>query len=375
MIYDKMQAMERKIIAIIGPTASGKTGIGVRLAKELNGEIVSADSRQVFRGLNLGTGKDGEPCGARQLPITNKSQRLPFGAITSKLPINNITIEQLRPHLRYIDNIPQWIIDVANPEEEFNLFKYLELARAAIEDIFSRGKTPIIVGGTGLYVQALIEGFQLKQIQNSKFKIQNYGAPTSRGGLSREQLSNFTIEQLNDILEKIDAEAFAKVDRKNPHRLIRAIERAQEGVTMTKVRPNFEVLQIGIDWPRDVLHERIDKRVDERFADGMLEEIAGLLNRGVDPKWLIGLGLEYRVITEYLLNCHFDSVQPAEKSYAEDLSAIARDDKKFELMKQVLKLRIRQFAKRQMTWFRRFPEIVWENDCDKIIKMAKKFLR
>jgi len=312
----------RKIVAIVGPTASGKTAVAVKLAKKFNGEIVSADSRQVYRGLDIGTAKDGVPNQEWIAKKTNHEKENVISTEVEKSPnkrsldcARDDTLEYLRKYLRHIDNIPQWMIDVCEPEEKFTLFDYLPLARAAIEDIFSRNKLPIIVGGTGLYIQALIEGFQLKkqetrnkkqeklQIQNnksqinSKFKIQNSKL------YSREQLENKSIDQLQKILIKIYPKALSVLnDLKNPHRLIRAIEKVQAGEIVTKIKPDFEVLQIGLKWPKEVLNERIDKRVDQRFEQGMLGEIIGLLKSGVSSEWLIGLGLEYKIITDFVIS-------------------------------------------------------------------------
>ena len=329
-----MKNIKRKIIVIVGPTASGKTEIGVKLAKAVNGEIVSADSRQIFRGLDIGTGKD------------------------------LFEYEEIKYHL----------IDICDPGENFNLFKYLELSRSAIEDIFSRGKTPIIVGGTGLYIQALIQGFQLKPIQNSKFKIQNESRPSTRD-YSREQLNHLTMEDLQDVLKSIDLNVYKNLaDKKNPHRLIRAIEKAQSGEIVTKVKPDFEALQIGLDWSRGALNERIDKRVDDRFRQGMMEEVVDLLKSGVDPVWLMKLGLEYRIITQFIisdskatLNIQMKNDQINEKWSTKKIMT-------FESMSQTLKLRSHQYAKRQMTWFKRFPEIFWESDFRRITVLVKAYL-
>lgn len=298
-----MEKNIRKVIAIVGPTASGKTGVAIELARKFNGEIVSADSRQVYRGLDIGTAKD----------------------------------------LKEYGDIKYHLIDIKNPGEKFTLFDYLPLARAAIEDIFSRGKLPIIVGGTGLYVQGLIEGFALSRIKNYELRINH----------DRKQLSNLSPQELQDILEELDLKAYENLaDKQNPHRLIRAIEKAQSGEVVTKKKPNFKVLQLALDWPREELYERIDRRVDERFEEGMLEEVEGLLKSGVNPEWLLGLGLEYRIIGNYVL-AHLSE---------------------FEEMKQELKYKSHQYAKRQLTWFRRFPEIAWvKNSNDALIK-AKKFL-
>ena len=352
------ETKKRKIIAIVGPTASGKTAIGVKLAKEFNGEIVSADSRQIFRGLDLGTGKD----------------------------------------LSEYNGVKYHLIDICDPEDEFNLFKYLELARLVIEDIFSRGKVPIIVGGTGLYVQALVEGFELKPMdvistpqlclraEKSSNKRSLHVGRDDTGGRGnnergREQLNNLTIEQLQRILKDLKEQSFEKlVDKQNPHRLIRAIERAQSGEEMIKIKPDFEVLQIGLEWPREILNERIDRRVDERFKQGMLSEAEGLVEAGIDINWLVGLGLEYRIIGLYLLiqNLKFKIQNDNEKLKINKLIVNCKlkieNFESFNAMKQTLKVRSHQYAKRQMTWFKRFSEIVWEIDYEKIAQLVKSFL-
>lgn len=342
--------MIRKIIAIVGPTATGKTGIGVKVAKDFNGEIISADSRQVFRGLDLGTGKEGSAIGGQVESIKLKVER--------RLPTPDSKLQTLRDALYIVDDVPQWLIDIKDPGEEFHLFEFLELAKLAIEDIFSRGKIPVIVGGTGLYIQGLVEGFQLSQ----------KSGVGSREKYTREYLEHNSKEELTKILEVLDLEAFSKVDQNNPHRLIRAIERAQDGFEMIKVKPDYNVLQIGINWPKEVLANRIDKRVDDRFDQGMLEEVRGLLKKGVDSDWLLKLGLEYREITKSLIT-PINLIDPNKLQLDQ-----IKKSQEFRDMSQTLKLRIRQFAKRQNTWFKRFPEIVWENDYIKIKKIVKDYL-
>ncbi|MCX6808260.1 MAG: tRNA (adenosine(37)-N6)-dimethylallyltransferase MiaA [Candidatus Berkelbacteria bacterium] len=338
-----MNENKRKIIAIVGPTASGKTGIGVDLARKFNGEIISADSRQVYRRLNIGSGKD----------------------------------------LKEYGEVKYHLIDIVDPGEKMTLFDYLPLARAAIEDIFSRGKVPIIVGGTGLYVQGIVEGFELKAIRSvistpcetkvEKSCNQKISQDLSTSlcfarddKLSREQLNYLPVEQLNKILLGVDPEKYEKVDHKNAHRLIRAIELAQEGLVQTKVMPDFEVLQIAIDLPRQELFERIDRRVDERFEQGMLEEVIGLIHSGVDPLWLLGLGLEYREITSFLIELGTKNNELGEYQ--------KKDDFKFGQMSQQLKFKIHQFARRQLTWLRRFPEVNWLSRPEEIERFVRIFL-
>jgi tRNA dimethylallyltransferase len=292
---------KRKIIAIVGPTASGKTSWGVPIAKKYDGEIISADSRQIYRGLNIGTSKD----------------------------------------LADYNGVKYHLIDIKNPGDEFTLFDWLKLAREAIEDIFSHGTTPIIIGGTGLYVQALAEGFQLESSQIVNLKSKKY---------SRAELEKKSLKQLQNIFRKsvVDND----VDEDNAYRLIRAIERAQSGETVAKIKPNFEVLQIAINRPREVLYQQIDQGVDEWFCEGFIEEVQDLLDEGVDAKWLEKIGLEYRILTKYLIENQSD----------------------FEEMKQEMKFAIHAYARRQLTWFRRFPEIIWCKDLACAERKIKKFL-
>jgi len=316
----------------------------VRLAKEFNGEIISADSRQVYRGLDLGTGKD----------------------------------------LDEYDSVPYHLIDIVDPEEKMTLFDYLPLARAAIADVLSRGKLPIIVGGTGLYVQGIVEGFELQVAERQSVGVaecsrqeldeKSVKEKNEHDELNREQLSNLTIQQLNNLIDKIDPDKNLKVDRKNAHRLIRAIEMAQEGLTPVKIKPDFEVLQIGIDVSRDVLHEKIDKRVDTRFAEGMLEEVQGLIDRGVSTDWLIGLGLEYRIMTEFLQKiAKLSNCEIAELPKDNNMT-MKQYNNEFLEVSQDLKFKSHQFARRQMTWFRRFPEINWLSEYDQIKRFVNIFI-
>ncbi|MFA6963317.1 MAG: tRNA (adenosine(37)-N6)-dimethylallyltransferase MiaA [Patescibacteria group bacterium] len=340
-MQNKKVTHKRKVVAIVGPTASGKTGIGVKLAKEFDGEIISADSRQVYRGLDLGTGKD----------------------------------------LSELSGVQYHMIDIVDPGEKMTLFDYLPLARAAIEDILSRGKLPIIVGGSGLFVQGLVEGFELvPAVISTPCEARVEKSPNQRSldklemtkKYTREQLNSATIEQLNKKLLELDPVIYENIDHSNQHRLIRAIERSQEGLKPIKVKPNFEVLQIGLDIPREELHARIDRRVDERFEEGMLEEVEGLLEKGVSPDWLLGLGLEYREITQFVLGDAYNVLRGGDKD--PNTSYGIRNTTEFQAMSQILKFKIHQFARRQLTWFRRFPEIKWLSDYTEIKKLVQKLI-
>jgi len=299
--------MNKKIIVIAGPTASGKTALGVEIAKKFNGEIVSADSRQIYKGLDIGTGKD----------------------------------------LKEYGDVKYHLIDICKPGEKFTLFDWLELSRKKIDEILSRGKIPVIVGGTGLYIKALVEGYQISEKLNVK-------SEKSEKKYSRKFLDKQSVEKLIEILKKLSPDWLKKIDQKNQRRLVRGIEIAQEDIRPVKIKPNFEVLQIGINLPREKLYERIDMRVDQRFKEGMLEEVAGLVKKGVDKKWLLSLGLEYRIIGGFVL----------------DPKSMTRDQ-----MFQELKWKSHQYARRQLTWLRKQSEIKWAKNSQEAQKIVKGFLK
>lgn len=372
--------MKRKLIAIIGPTASGKTGIGVRLAQKLNGEIISVDSRQVYRGLDIGTGKEGRPCRPEFRSSILDSRMVREDRTKHKSDLTS-KISSLKSSLRYIGDIPQWLIDIAEPGQRFTLFDWLTLAQMVVEDIFSRGKVPIAVGGTGLYVQALVEGFHLE----SGFSNLDFSLAYQQAGMNKKDriessntliskiynLDSLSLTELNQILKNSDPAAWQKVDQQNPHRLKRAIERAQDNLKPVKIKPDFEVLQIGIDLPREKLYRKIDDRVESRFSDGMLEEVLSLIVTGVNINWLIKLGLEYRIITGFVLENLHSPACLLNSDFAGQLKSLPQ----FETMKQELKYKIHAFARRQLTWFRRSAEIVWLKDYDNILRAAKNFLK
>jgi tRNA dimethylallyltransferase len=379
-----------KVIIVCGPTASGKTGWGVELAKKFNGEIVSADSRQVYRQLNLGTGKEGVQLANSKI----KNQK-------SKLQFKNQNLNKYFEYICWIDDAPQWMINVCDPEERFTLFDWLENAREIIDDILSRGKTPIAVGGTGLYIQALVDGFTIEK--DTRYKIPHF-AKVTRGGqdtnksqipnpksrnitlqYSREDLDGMGLSELQAIAIKLLANSYQlkALDLNNPRRLIRFIERAQSGEYPTKKKPPYQFLQIAPDFPREELYQRIDKRVDERFKEGMLNEVANLINNGVDVNWLISLGLEYRLMTSYLVKSEIrnPNVETNPKHEYRNPKKLTANSSKLEAsgaflkMKQELKYKIHDFARRQLTWFRRFPKIKWVNNYKEAEKLVGKFLK
>lgn len=299
-----------KIIVILGTTASGKTSLGVKLAKELKGEIISADSRQVFKGMDIGTGKD------------------------------------LAEYGKGKGKIPYHLIDVVSPNTEFNLAKYQKLTYQAIEDIISRGKLPIIVGGTGLYLQAIVDAYDL--------------SASSPDPERRKELESYDVPKLFSILEKLKPEFTHNLnnsDRHNPHRLVRYIEIIEQGEKMGEVVKDnpYDFLLLGLSWPDEVLRERISKRLLDRMKEGMIVEVEKLQSAGVSWARLNSFGLEYRFIAWYL-----------------------QDKLSFEDMLEKLGIAIYRFAKRQKTWFKRWEKqgrkIEWVEGFDDAMLKIKKFL-
>ena len=277
----------QKLAVLLGTNASGKSALGIRLAGRFGGEIISADSRQVYRGLDLGSGK--------------------------------ITPEQARL-------VPHHLIDVAEVTAYYSLAEYQRAAYGAIDAVAAAGKLPFLVGGTGLYVSAIVEGYELVDVPPNE--------------LLRAELESLSLEQLAGRLEKADPAAAGQIDKKNSRRLIRALEIAAAGHAHSAGRrraPRYDCLQLGLSWPKEILEARIETRLRDRLAAGMIEEVAGLRRRGVADRQLEKLGLEYRFITRYLRG---------------DLGTL-------EDLRRQLGIAIRQFAKDQLTWFKRDRRIIW----------------
>lgn len=315
MISDLRFKNKKKIVVILGPTASGKTKLAVDLARKFNGEIVSADSRQVYRGMDVGTGKDLEDY---RLQITNSKSQ--------------------------IIAVPYYLIDVVSPKTEFNLAKYQKLAYRAIDDILRRGKLPIVAGGTGLYIQAIVDDYELSSVKPDK-KL-------------REKLEKMTVEKLLALLKKAapaKAESLNESDIKNKRRLIRHIEisRSGQGFTGSRTQGKYKALMIGVTHPMSVLEKRIYKRLIERLEkENMIGEVKRLRKDGVSWKRLEGFGLEYRFLSLYL-----------------------RSKMPYDEMIEKLFIAIRQFAKRQMTWFKRDKRINWIKGGKEAENLIKNFIK
>lgn len=281
---DNMQ--NQKMITILGPTASGKTSVAAALALRTGGEIISADSRQVYRRMDIGTGKD----------------------------LADYTIGDV--------HIPYHLIDIAEPGTKYNLFQYQQDFHTAYNDIRSRGKLPILCGGTGLYIEAVLGGYSLSPVpQNQKLR-------ESLEGKSLDQLTQMLVQ----LKQKNGSNMHNRTDVDTAQRAIRAIEIETynlEHPTPERQMPPVDSLVIGINIDRELRREKITRRLKARLDEGMCDEIRSLIDGGVNPDDLIYYGLEYKFVTEYVVG---------KTSYEE--------------MFRQLEIAIHQFAKRQMTWFR-----------------------
>ena len=284
MLFGQAQSTSDSIsraIVVTGPTATGKTKLAVAIAKAFNGEIISADSRQVYTSMDIGTGKDLDDYGSGAAAV--------------------------RHHL----------IDVVAPQDDFHLFRYLKLAWAALDDILNRKRLPIICGGTPLYINAMLNGYDI-----------DGGEPDHA---LRQELADKSLPELVSILEQgAPTELVARTDLSQPRRVIRAIEIARHATTFASSRRLHQSLVIAPFFPRHVVHERIATRLDERLANGLIEEVQRLHEQGLSWERLDWFGLEYRYVALYLQN------------------KLSLDD-----MREQLLSRIRQFCKRQDIWFRK----------------------
>jgi tRNA dimethylallyltransferase len=278
-----------KLIVVLGPTASGKSALGIALAQQFGGEIVSADSRQVYRGLDIGTAK-----------VTADEQAL----------------------------IPHHLLDIVEPQETYTVAQFQQDAIAAIATIVERGHVPVLVGGSPHYIQAVVDNLTIP------------GVPPQPD--LRTRLETQPLPALLQQLEQLDPQSAATIDRHNPRRVIRALEVCLiTGKPFSELRgkaqPLYHSLLLGVQWPRPVLYQRIDARVDERMSQGMVQEVRDLLVRGITHERLDAFGLEYRYISRWLRG-----------EFASE-----------EEMVQRLKYAIHDFTRRQLTWFRRETRIIW----------------
>jgi tRNA dimethylallyltransferase len=291
--------MSKKLVVLVGPTASGKSSLAVKIAQKLRGEIISADSRQVYKGMNLGTGK-----------VTKKE----------------------------MGGIPHHLLDVANPKTIFSAGQYQKLGRIALQKIWAKNKLPIICGGTGFYIQALVDGLVLPEVSPNREL--------------RKKLTKLTAEKLFKILKKLDPERAKNIDSQNPARLIRAIEIAKTLGKVPKLKTDpldAKIIYIGINPNKERLKSNIHKRLLARIKLGMLAEIKKLRTAGVSWKRLESFGLEY-----------YWSARLLQKEI---------NKKEFLIG---LEKAINDYAKRQMTWFKRNPNIHWVKNYQEAQKIISK---
>ncbi len=284
-----------KVIVIVGPTASGKTKLSIELAKSLNGEIISADSMQIYKYMDIGTAKP--------------------------------TIEEMQ-------GIKHYLINEVLPSEEFNVVRFQELANKYIEEIIAKGKQPIIVGGTGLYISSLIDNINFSESE-CDWEL--------REALKKEAEEHGP-QYIHDKLKLVDEQAANNIHPNNVKRVIRALEvyyQTQKPISyhneMSRQEPSkYNFLLIGLTMDRQLLYERIDKRVDIMLQNGLIEEVKNLIKLGFADSIISMQGIGYKEILSYINN---------ETTLEEAVEIIKRDS--------------RRYAKRQITWFKRIKEIKW----------------
>lgn len=296
------KVMKQKIVVIVGPTCSGKTALSIRLAKSFNGEVISADSRQVYRGLNIGTGK-----------VTKKE----------------------------IAGVPHHLLDVASPKRVYTAHDFTHDGRKAIDRIVKREKLPIVAGGTGFYIDALVGSISLPNVPPNP--------------VLRKKLEKKTAEQLFKLLERKDSVRALSIDKDNPVRLIRALEIAEAlGKNPPSVsEPIYDILWIGIAPKKEILKKKINERLLARMKQGMIREGTSLRKSGLSHKRMEALGLEYRYLSRLLRK------------------TITKKEFLTELEQE-----INHFTKRQMTYWKRNKKITWfdPKDMKEIEATVKIFL-
>ncbi len=306
--------MLKKIIAVTGPTASGKTALAIEIAKRFGGEVVSCDSMQIYEGMDVGTAK---------------------------------------PTAEELSAVPHHMIDIAKPHENYSVADFVEKARLCIDEIYSRGKLPVLAGGTGLYMDSILKNIVFDEYESDQEFRKNMQELADREGA----------EVLHKLLAEKDTEAAEKIHPNNVRRVIRALEVCHlTGKTFTQVNlesrgePVFDALIFGIDVDREVLYERINTRVDKMVDEGLLDEVRALKERGISRETTAMQAIGYKEIFDFF----------------EGLS-------NFQEAVEKIKMESRRYAKRQLTWLRRNEKINWmkiqsEDDIEKILDRCNEFL-
>ena len=285
--------MKQPLIIITGPTAVGKTEASILLAKKINGEIISADSMQVYKGMDIGTAK--------------------------------ITKDEMM-------GVPHHLIDILSPQQEFNVYTFQQLAKAAADDICRRGKIPILTGGTGFYIQALLYGISFKEEENT-YRLELEKILQEKGNL-----------YLHSMLKELDPVSADIIHPNNVKRVIRALEFYQEtgepisrhNETERQKESQFQSVYFVLHMPREQLYERINIRVDKMLEDGLIKEVLSLKEMGIKKNMTSMQGIGYKEVLDYL---------NGETSYEDMVYLLKRDT--------------RHFAKRQLTWFKREKDVIW----------------
>ena len=286
---------KKPLVIITGPTAAGKTALSIELAKTIGGEVISADSMQVYRGMDIGTAK--------------------------------ITHEEMR-------GVPHHLIDILEPEEDFNVFEFQRRAKEAALDIISRGKIPIVVGGTGFYIQALLYGIEFSEDEPDTALREELRAESAKDA-----------DKLYERLKEVDPAACGYIHKNNIKRVIRAIEFfettgqriSEHNASQREREAEWKFAYFVLDMDRDILYERINRRVDIMMEQGLLDEVRKMQARGLTKDHVSMKGLGYKEF--------FDAKSPEE----------------IEKAVEILKRDTRHFAKRQLTWFRRERDVYWLN--------------
>lgn len=311
-----------KILAVVGPTASGKTDLGIVLARAFEGEVICADSRTLYRGMDIGTGK---PTGER---ATTALEGISLQSMVAEKSL-------------LVEGIPHWGIDLVNPDQIFTVAEFQAYADERIADIISRGKLPILVGGTGLYIRAVLDRPNFTEVPpNDSLRI---------------ELATLSNAQLLEEIAERDPDTASTIDEGNRRRLERAVEILRAtGKTLAETQrleaPKYEALELGLELDREELYARIDARVDKMIAEGLVDEVRKIkTDYGSEAAGLTGIG--YRQIVEFL-------------------------DGKTKLRDAVTRIKFdtHHYAKRQETWFKRDARIVWIKNSTAALAAAEHFL-
>lgn len=313
------------VLILVGPTASGKSELAVQLAKRFNGEIISADSRQVYKGMNLGTGKI-------------------KGRWTAFHPERAKRVEGSKKNVFVYKNIPHHLIDFLNPRGQYSAALFQRDAKKAITNILKDGKLPILCGGTAHWIDAVVYNLQLPNVQpNAKI---------------RSRLGKHSVDWLYNRLIKLDRHRAHSIDRRNKRRLIRALEivittgkPVPQLLTALYSLPTYKALWIGISVPQKILYKKIDKRLYQRINAGMIKEVSRLHLQGISWKRLESFGLEYKFVALYLQKKLTRAEMLTQLSYA-----------------------IKHYSKRQLTWWKRNKQIKWLKNNKKAFSLTKKFI-